>query len=185
MARILGLILPFQLLSLIFLSVDHASARDSAGEQYGKYFLGQRAVSNLAAKAPSAAMTVGRSIAKETQAMFLMATVAAMDGVRQQREISEIKGQKMTDEERSKAFFDSAEHLLTASETVGGIGGMYVTNAATRAPLETMTSLIGNSFSRPLLVNLISQHAASLVGFIGFDSAAELTKRAVEMIEFP
>ena len=130
----------------------------------------------------AAAGCIGRNAASETQALFLMATLASIEGMKQQIEVSGIKKESVSLEQLSSVAIESADHLVKGSETVGGLSAMLATNKAMKVPLDVWNSIVLNSSTRPLLKELIANSSASLVGFVGFEAGAELMQRAIEMI---
>ena len=138
--------------------------------------------STSAGAACTAGSCISRSAASETQALFLMATLASIEGMKQQIEVSGIKKESVSLDQLSKVATESAGHLIKSSETAGGLGAMFATNKSMKVPLQAWNSVIMNSSARPLLKELIANSSASLVGFIGFEAGAELMHRAIEMI---
>lgn len=179
-------------LSLIFfgLFVKAESTVASRADKYSSYFYkltpSKELVSKVASTSAGAACSVGgcvgRNAASETQALFLMATLASIEGMKQQIEVSGIKKESVSLDQLSKVATESAGHLVQASETAGGLGAMFVTNKAMKVPLDAWNSVVMNSSARPILKELIATSSASLVGFIGFEAGAELMHRAIEMI---
>lgn len=130
----------------------------------------------------SAGTCAARTISAEVQALFLMTTVASIEGMKQQVEISGLKREAVSVDKLATMATSSAEHLLKASEVAGGLGAMFATNRAMKYPLDLWDNILLNSSVRPLSKELLSSSAATLVGFVGFEAGAELMHRAVDMI---
>lgn len=178
-------------LSLILISSSvWAQSPASKADKYSSYFYqltpSKELVSKIASSSAGAALAVGSSVARstvsETQALFLMATLASIEGMKQQVEISGIKKEKVSLEDLATVAKDSAEHLVKSSEIAGGLGGMFLTNKAMKVPLDAWNSLVMSASARPLLKELVANSSANLVGFVGFEAGAELMSRAVQMI---
>ncbi len=122
------------------------------------------------------------TVCAETQAVFLLATIAAIEGMKQANELAGIKRQQLSNAELAKSARDAANHLLTASETAAGFVGLAVARKTAEIPLQVFNSLIMNSTVRPLLGEFLTSGAANLVGFVGFEVGAELASRAAQMI---
>lgn len=166
------------------------AATTKKADKYSSYFYkvapSKELVSKIASSSTGAACAVGgcvaRSTVSETQALFLMATLASIEGMKQQVEISGIKKENVSIKDLATVAKDSAEHLVESSEIAGGIGGMFLTNKAMKVPLEAWNSLVMNSSVKPLLKELVANSSANLVGFVGFEVSSELMSRAVQMI---
>ncbi len=122
------------------------------------------------------------TVCAETQAIFLIATIAAIEGMKQANELAGIKREQVSNTDLANAARASVEHVLTASETAAGFLGLAVTRESTKIPLQAFNSLIANSTVRPLLGEFLTSGAANLVGFVGFELGADLVSRAAQMI---
>lgn len=181
----------FLWLCFLFLSSSlWAQSPTSKADKYSSYFYqltpSKELVSKIASSGSGIACSVGgcvgRNAASETQALFLMATLAAVEGMKQQVEVSGIKKEQVSLNDLSKVAISSADHLVKASETAGGLGIMFATNKAMKVPLDALNSVIMNSSTRPLLKELLANSSANLVGFVGFEAGAELMSRAIQML---
>ena len=165
----------------------------SKADRYSSFFYKMTPSKNLVSKLVPMGQNIGsaicstagcvtRSTVSETQALFLMATLASIEGMRQQIEISDIKKENVSINDLAKVAAASAEHVIKSSEIAGGMGGMLATNKLAQTSLQVWNSLIMNSTARPLVKELLANSSANLVGFIGFEAGAELMSRAVQMI---
>lgn len=183
-------ILIFAVLILAGSNIWAREVNSSKADKYSSYFYNltpsKELVSKIASSSAGAACAVGGCVARntvsETQALFLMATLASIEGMKQQVEISGIKKEKVSLDDLATVAKASADHLVKSSEIAGGLGGMFLTNKAMKVPLDAWNSLVMSASARPLLKELIANSSANLVGFVGFEAGAELMSRAVQMI---
>lgn len=150
---------------------------NSKADKYVSFFSSER-FNNTAKNVVSGA----GSVASETQAIFLMAGLAAVEGMKQQVTLSGIKKENITAEQLATISKKSAAELIQRSDTWAGVSGMLATNAALKKPLDLWQTVVQSTSTRPLLKELISGASANLVGFAGFEAGSELWNRAQMML---
>jgi hypothetical protein len=159
-------------------------------ERYAAYFSKTTPSADLVRKigassvgaACSVAGCVARNIGAETQAFFLMATLAVIEGTKQHYELAEIKKEHVSLDEVAQTSGAAVDHVLASSEIWAGTGGMLAANVATRIPINAWNAILAKATTRALLREFLVGATANLIGFIGFDGASELVNRAILMI---
>lgn len=167
--------------SLIFLaSMSFAKdTQESKADRYSSFFSKGSVSRDVVSKVSGSAAT---SVAAETQALFLMAGLASVEGMKQQMEISGIKKETVTNEQLAAVATSSANELIQRSDTWAGLNGMLATNAALKKPMEMWHSIIANTGTNALFKEVVAGASANLVGFVGFEAGSELWHRAQMML---
>jgi len=158
------------------------SPSESKADKYSNFFYKTTPPKQLVSKVAGSTARVGQSVVSETQALFLMASLASIEGMKQKLEISGIKKEKASLDDLSKVAMDSASELVQRSDTWAGLAGMAVTNKGMQASTGVWNSLVATAGTQSLLKDFLAGSSATLVGFLGFEAGAELMSRAIEMM---
>lgn len=135
----------------------------------------------MATKVGQGAASAAENVTFEVQAVMLMASLASVEGMRQQLEISGIKKEKVSIDQLKVAADQAAKEVWDRPETLGGIVGSASTKIGA-IPLEIWNGMLQNTTMRPIFKEFLTHSSANLVGFVGFEAGAELMKWAVNML---